>query len=250
MQDFLRRVGDSIGTPTEPAPHPLANSATPGSNSTARLLAPPTDEHRDATTPTFDAGTQTSPTSLSRSSSFMWMSDCNCSGSVEGVASERLHARTPDSAAEIDDDEDDDDSSVSLSRSVDGGAGVESGIGTGSPPPRDRRRRPIPDDAQTTKSEATSETSTCSSTEDERAPRSRASSACSTKKRDKVRRRETWEKIRRRHPCKRVPSKSARGHKDKTSEIVWVRFRILQFKFGANFESPATFTSFNFKLDR
>lgn len=34
---------------------------------------------------TFDnAGTQTSPMSLSRSSSFLWVSDCNCSGSLDG----------------------------------------------------------------------------------------------------------------------------------------------------------------------
>ena len=227
LQAFLRRVEDSIGTPTDPMPlPPPPTTVAPASNSSSivKLLAPPpNDGHRDVTTPTFDAGTQTSPTSLSRSSSFLWMSDCNCSGSVEGVASsDRLAMRTPDSAAEIDDEEDDDDSSVSLSRSVDGGAGVESGIGTGSPPPRDRRRRPMPDEVQT-KTEPMSETSTCSSTEDERAPRSRASSACATKKREKVRRRETWEKIRRRHPCKRVPSKAARGHKDK-SEVVWVSF--------------------------
>lgn len=33
-----------------------------------------------------DAGTQTSPMSLSRSSSFLWVSDCNCSGSLDGSA--------------------------------------------------------------------------------------------------------------------------------------------------------------------
>lgn len=59
----------------------------------------------DVTTPSFDAMTQTSPMSLSRSSSFLWAgSDCNCAGSggvgvagvdVAGGAITTLSVSTP-----------------------------------------------------------------------------------------------------------------------------------------------------------
>lgn len=339
MQDFLRRVEDSIRTsnttldrkcchdddddddepsvdstttstspmsptsapspPSLPSP-PLLAMATPldklVSQSSDRVPADQVDGVPNGAavrpeTPTFDAGTQTSPMSLSRSSSFLWISDCNCSGSLDGSVpivsaptsrhseagssgvsrivhmdtsmsslisessagqqtanSRRRALRTPDSANDeddIDDDDEDDDggSSVSLSRSIDGGAnggggGVESGIGTGSPPPRDRRRRPIPShdhhaevSVQTTLSQPESDDSSDLAVEDD--DDEAESSSLSTddepdavnaaaKKREKVRRRETWEKIRRRHSCKRVHSRSTRNVKDKP-EVVWIR---------------------------
>lgn len=341
MQDFLRRVEDSIRTSNttldrngcrhhqhQPQEEPIDSISSisptwPSSQSSPPSLPsppppPPTPPQEPvaaaqpmdgpsvddvdgrierAETPTFDAGTQTSPMSLSPSSSFLWVSDCNCSGSLDGsvaivsgptsrhseagssgvsrivhmdtsmsslisessagqhVRPRRRGLATPDSANEDDGDDDDDDddgrSSVSLSRSIDGGAngggggGTESGIGTGSPPPRDRRRRPIPhdlhpevsvqtairraesdesdlavgdeDDDQETEEEEDEPESSCSSSVDDEAD----AAVAAAKKREKVRRRETWEKIRRRHSCKRVHSRTRTG-KDKP-EVVWIR---------------------------
>ncbi|KAI9557698.1 hypothetical protein GHT06_017527 [Daphnia sinensis] len=363
LQDFLRRVEDSIrtsnttldrgrfrrkdehddGQTTSPAfplppPPPLASLAAAGGvcqldNDVNAAVAfqchhphqlEAINANRTGTPPpttTFDnAGTQTSPMSLSRSSSFLWVSDCNCSGSLEdngsvtglnghpltssssAPASGQAHSeagsssisrivhmdtslsslvsessaagrsachrrnrilRTPDSgAAHEDDDEDDDEgSSVSLSHSIDGGVGVgggggaESGIGTGSPPPRDRRRRPVavgdrPDvsvqtmpmnqaesdessdlavgDDEVSPLDSSASSLTDSSTSDEEREAAEplaaaaSASAAAAKKRDKVRRRETWEKIRRRHSCKRVHSRTSRNSKDK-AEVVWIR---------------------------
>lgn len=170
------------------------------------------------------------------------------SSAGQHVRPRRRGLGTPDSANDEDDEDDDEGSSVSLSRSIDGGAngggggGAESGIGTGSPPPRDRRRRPIPHDlhpevsVQTAISQAESDESSDLAVEDdddddeEDEPESSSSSTtddemdadvAAAKKRDKVRRRETWEKIRRRHSCKRVHSRT-RTTKDKP-EVVWIR---------------------------
>ena len=336
MQDFLRRVEDSIRTSNttldrgcchEDIPPPVLS--TPQicqldmiqchhhhNNPTTVEVSEHSSKMRPESPPTFDnAGTQTSPMSLSRSSSFLWVSDCNCSGSLEdngsvsgltsathpltsvpvsggahseagssgisrivhmdtsmsslvsessaagcrssstgthcrSVTSRRI-LRTPDSGAandaeeEEDDDDDDDDegSSVSLSNSMDGGigGGVESGIGTGSPPPRDRRRRPIAIDDRPEVSvqtmpmsqpesdessdlavgddeEVSSDSSSDSSTDDS----SDVELTGAAKKREKVRRRETWEKIRRRHSCKRTHSRTLRNVKEKP-EVVWIR---------------------------
>ena len=64
----------------------------------------------DVATPSFDAMTQTSPMSLSRSSSFLWAgSDCNCAGSggigvggvgVGGIGSATLSVSTPSEGPE------------------------------------------------------------------------------------------------------------------------------------------------------
>ena len=70
LQDFLRRVEDSIRTSSTT----LDASGAPEENGGG-----------DVATPSFDAMTQTSPMSLSRSSSFQWAgSDCNCAGSAGG----------------------------------------------------------------------------------------------------------------------------------------------------------------------
>ena len=298
LQDFLRRVEDSIRTSNTTLDRgccdedtTLGRSTSPSPPPESTTLPPPqiveetcVDKVERPETPTFDAGTQTSPMSLSRSSSFLWVSDCNCSGSLDGsvplasaptsrhseagssgvsrivhmdtsmsslvsessavgLGARRRVLRTPDSANDAEEEEeeeeedDDEGSSVSLSRSLDGGVGgggAESGIGTGSPPPRDRRRRPIPHDhpevsVQTTLSQPESDessdlavgddsvSSSSSSTDEEEEP----NSVAAAKKREKVRRRETWEKIRRRHSCKRVHSRT-RSAKDKP-EIVWIR---------------------------
>lgn len=245
LQEFLRRVEDSI----------IGESAATPVITEEKMTQP-----ERPGTPTFDAGTQTSPMSLSRSSSFLWVSDCNCSGSLDGSVppapasrhseassvsrivhldntsmsslvsevSSAVRRITPDSAD--DDDDDDDRSSVSLSVDGVGGGGVESGIGTGSPPPRDRRRRPIPPEVATTTTRPTEsdESSDLAVGSEELATSSSSSSSTPstesdeeeemTKKREKVRRRETWEKIRRRHSCKRAQSR----RKDKP-EVVWIR---------------------------
>ena len=157
----------------------------------------------------------------------------------DGVGGGRRSTQiTPDSAAAADVDAEEE-SSVSLSRSLDplDCGGVESGIGTGSPPPRDRRRRPVapiispPPPPPLTPSEktalhnwaesasgsesASSSSSTSSAAADmSRSDHSASSSASvsASKKRDKVRRRETWEKIRRRHSCKRAQSRRNNGN--------------------------------------
>lgn len=227
-------------------------------------------------TPTFDAGTQTSPMSLSRSSSFLWVSDCNCSGSLDGMAvvsssaptsrhseagsltsgvsrivhmdtsmsslvSESLSTNglmirrpTPDSANDEDEDGTSSSEVSSISPSIEqqhSHHGAESGIGTGSPPPRDRRRRPVdhrhpevsvqtgrdtPEESDDVDSSGS--TSSSSSTGTSLSSDGRHRTNKESKKRDKVRRRETWEKIRRRHSCKRVPSR----RRDK-AEVVWIR---------------------------
>ena len=255
------------------------------------------EEGGRGSTPTFDATTQTSPMSLSRSSSFLWVSDCNCSvdsssgpvadvggrasnasmasnatsllvsaplsisrRSLPATASEAEAAATevnmdtslsslisessdcidssalgghhqrstqitPDSAAEADVDVDAEESSISLSRSFDPlDAGIESGIGTGSPPPRDRRTRRSANAVTSVQVTADKESSESASGDSASGSESsiggdfEAEDSSSSKKRDKVRRRETWEKIRRRHSCKRAHS---RRNKDK--EIVWVK---------------------------
>lgn len=76
LQDFLRRVEDSIRTD-----EPEENLPT----ATVVEVIEPEEEPIPAVTDR-DAGTQTSPMSLSRSSSFLWVSDCNCSGSLDGSA--------------------------------------------------------------------------------------------------------------------------------------------------------------------
>lgn len=247
------------------------------------------------TTPTFDATTQTSPMSLSPSSSFLW--DCNCSIDSMGTAAVVVHAHgagggvggrqdgmpccnggteqrslvastniatemiagvmdtslssllslssdggrlrrvTPDSAADADVDAVEG-SSVSLSHSFDplDVSGLESGIGTGSPPASRRLRRPIPllcassssstssgvaapAGEQGARTESDSCTDSCgdSSTDaDGEEGADEHTSNNNNKKRSKVLRRETWEKIRRRNSCKRIQS----GRRNK--EIVWV----------------------------
>ena len=190
LQDFLRRVEDSIrtgpareGIPPRPPPpsddvdvvlttsklmpetilrdqveSPDAGVATASGSEVSNDdgMSPLPCQHQvpRSGTPTFDrdAGTQTSPMSLSRSSSFLWVSDCNCSGSLENAAvttsaaslrrqsaassqsgvSRIVHMdtsmsslvsdplRTPDSAA--DEDEDNRSSSVSsIAHSLDDG---------------------------------------------------------------------------------------------------------------------------------
>lgn len=382
MQDFLRRVEDSIrtsnttldggrfhhtdgddATTTSPAfplppPPPPPRASLPATgvcqldNDVNAALFQCHHRHQHqleaieanrsetpSPPPTFDnAGTQTSPMSLSRSSSFLWVSDCNCSGSLEDNASvtgsnshpltsssapacgqahseagsssisrvvhmdtslsslvsessaagcaSAAHGRsacgrrnrilgTPDSGGandaeeeeEDDDDDDDERSSASLSHSIDGGVGVgggggaESGIGTGSPPPRDRRRRPVAvgdrpevsvqtmpmnraesdessdlavgddevsplDSSASSLTDESSSSSSLSDEDGESAEALAAATAAAAKKREKVRRRETWEKIRRRHSCKRVHSRTGRNgnakDKDK-AEVVWIR---------------------------
>lgn len=149
---------------------------------------------------------------------------------------------------------------MSLSHSMDGGGmggGVESGIGTGSPPPRDRRKRPIAvgdrpevsvqtmpmsqpesdessdlavgddDDDEVSPLDSSDSSSTDSSLSDgeEGEDEDAALAAADAKKREKVRRRETWEKIRRRHSCKRTHSRTLRvvGSVKEKPEVVWIR---------------------------
>lgn len=147
-------------------------------------------------------------------------------------------------------------SSVSLARSLDGGGGglggggggAESGIGTGSPrPPRERRRRPLPPSGADTTHVSVGQQCNMSDAVVIQAPSeedSRSSSSCSTpstssssgacevgskkkrKNRDKVRRRETWEKLRRRHSSgKRTQQPRppvGRSNSKTGADMVWI----------------------------